>query len=269
MHRCGPGGSRTGLALRLHASNGRTSHRDRWESRPQQFLSPKGRDTTRWRTGERLATLPGASGTCDVIWCIRQECGPSGQEEYSENATHRFHSGVARLRIPEPEYRHPPLRPDEFMSRPVPFFDTSERDPKGPPEPSFFGTVHRTSPVPLTKSGLQRPVVRGKFIYVGNDKFLVRGVTYGAFRPDADGHEYHDLQMVERDFAQMSANGMNAVRIPHTMPSRHVLDIAQKHGLRVMVGHRSKGRPGYPEDSKRQSAHLRWSSRTPLLRARQ
>jgi GT2 family glycosyltransferase len=131
------------------------------------------------------------------------------------------------------------------MSRPVPFFDTSERDPKGPPEPSFFGTVHRTSPVPLTKSGLQRPVVRGKFIYVGNDKFLVRGVTYGAFRPDADGHEYHDLQMVERDFAQMSANGMNAVRIPHTMPSRHVLDIAQKHGLRVMVGLSAEQYAGY------------------------
>jgi len=34
----------------------------------------------------------------------------------------------------------------------------------------------------------------------------------------------------------MAANGINTVRIPHTMPPRALLDIAQQHGLRVMVG---------------------------------
>ncbi len=82
----------------------------------------------------------------------------------------------------------------------------------------------------------RRPRVGGKFIYVGNEKLWVRGVTYGAFRPDAHGNEYHDLEVVERDFAQMAANGLNAVRIPHTMPPRSLLDAAQRHGLRVMVG---------------------------------
>jgi beta-galactosidase/beta-glucuronidase len=77
---------------------------------------------------------------------------------------------------------------------------------------------------------------RGKFLWVGNDKLYVRGVTYGAFRPDQDGHEYSDLEVLERDFAHMAAVGLNAVRIPHTMPPRSVLDVAQRHGLRVMVG---------------------------------
>ena len=32
---------------------------------------------------------------------------------------------------------------------------------------------------------LVRPHVRGKFIFAGEEKFYVRGVTYGAFQPDA------------------------------------------------------------------------------------
>ena len=82
----------------------------------------------------------------------------------------------------------------------------------------------------------QRPRACGKFLYVGDDKFWVRGVTYGAFRPDQDGREYHDLEVIERDFAQMAANGFNTVRIPHTVPPRSLLDAAHRHGLRVMVG---------------------------------
>ena len=83
-----------------------------------------------------------------------------------------------------------------------------------------------------------RPRVGGKFLFVGTEKLYVRGVTYGAFAPDARGTEYHDLATVERDFAQMAANGFNAVRIPHTMPPRALLDIAARHGLRVMSGSR-------------------------------
>ncbi|HEV8265528.1 MAG TPA: glycosyltransferase [Gemmatimonadales bacterium] len=82
----------------------------------------------------------------------------------------------------------------------------------------------------------QRPSVRGKFLFAGDDKLYVRGVTYGAFQPDAQGNEYHDLATVERDFAQMAAHGFNAVRVPHTTPPRRVLDVAQQHGLNVMVG---------------------------------
>jgi len=81
-----------------------------------------------------------------------------------------------------------------------------------------------------------RPAVRGKFLFVGDTTFHVRGVTYGAFRPDEHDQEYRNLEAIDADFAQMAANGINAVRIPHTMPPRALLDLAAEHGLRVMVG---------------------------------
>src|SRR5918911_2736966 len=95
-----------------------------------------------------------------------------------------------------------------------------------------------------------RPRVRGKFLFVGDEKLYVRGVTYGAFRPDADGHEYYDLDVIERDFAHMAAVGLNAVRIPHTMPPRSLLDVAQRHGLCVMVGLSAESYIGFLNDKR-------------------
>jgi O-antigen biosynthesis protein len=97
---------------------------------------------------------------------------------------------------------------------------------------------------------MQRPRVSGKFLYVGNEKLWVRGVTYGAFRPDVHGNEYHNLDIIERDFAQMAASGLNTVRIPHTMPPVSLLDAAQRHGLRVMVGLSAEQYVGYLIDKK-------------------
>jgi GT2 family glycosyltransferase len=100
-------------------------------------------------------------------------------------------------------------------------------------------------------TALARPRVRGKFIFVGEEKFYVRGVTYGAFAPDASGREYHDADVIERDFAQMAANGINTVRIPHTMPPRSLLDAARRHGLRVMVGLSAEQYLGFLIDGKK------------------
>jgi beta-galactosidase/beta-glucuronidase len=97
---------------------------------------------------------------------------------------------------------------------------------------------------------MQRPRVSGKFLYVGNEKLWVRGVTYGAFRPDVHGNEYHNLEIIERDFAQMAASGLNTVRIPHTMPPVSLLDAAQRQGLRVMVGLSAEQYVGYLIDKK-------------------
>jgi O-antigen biosynthesis protein len=80
----------------------------------------------------------------------------------------------------------------------------------------------------------ERPRVRGKFIFIGDEKFYVRGVTYGTFRPDEQGYEY-SLQKVEQDFREIAANGFNSVRT-YTVPPRWLLDTAQKYGLYVMVG---------------------------------
>ncbi|HJQ25700.1 MAG TPA: glycosyltransferase [Blastocatellia bacterium] len=102
----------------------------------------------------------------------------------------------------------------------------------------------RTSPprIPLVSApaatiakATPRPRVHGKFIFIGDEKFYIRGVTYGTFRADQQGNEYHTPDIVERDFAQMAAAGMNAVRT-YTVPPVWLLDLAWRYGLRVMVG---------------------------------
>ena len=80
-----------------------------------------------------------------------------------------------------------------------------------------------------------RPRVRGKFIFVGDQKLYLRGVTYGTFAPDADGDQFPDRDTVAIDFAAMAANGINSVRT-YTVPPRYLLDAAEEHGLYVMVG---------------------------------
>jgi GT2 family glycosyltransferase len=80
-----------------------------------------------------------------------------------------------------------------------------------------------------------RPRVAGKFIFVGDQKYYVRGVTYGTFRPRDDGSEYPDPATVERDFRQIVAMGGNTIRT-YTVPPRWLLNLAQRHGLRILVG---------------------------------
>jgi O-antigen biosynthesis protein len=84
-------------------------------------------------------------------------------------------------------------------------------------------------------AAMQRPRVAGKFLYAGDDKLWIKGVTYGTFRPDSAGLDYPRPEMVHSDFAAMAAGGINAVRV-YTVPPRWLLDAAQNQGLRVMVG---------------------------------
>src|SRR5437773_6641894 len=93
--------------------------------------------------------------------------------------------------------------------------------------------VERRSSQPLL--AMERPVVKGKFLYVGEEKFWVRGVSYGTFLVDEEGNEQLAPEVVERDFSRIAENGFNVVRV-HLCPPRWLLDTAQKKGLRVMVG---------------------------------
>ena len=94
-----------------------------------------------------------------------------------------------------------------------------------------------------------RPTLRGKFLWVGEEKFYIRGVTYGPFRPHADGHTYPSPKSVERDFALIAASGINAIRT-YNAPPRWLLDCAQEHGLRVMVGLQGERHFAFLEDKK-------------------
>ena len=90
-------------------------------------------------------------------------------------------------------------------------------------------------PESVTDSAVPRPRTAGKFLAVGDAKLYVRGVTYGPFRPDARGSEYPAPNVLRRDFALMTARGLNAIRT-YTVPPPALLDAAAAHGLRALVG---------------------------------
>ena len=75
----------------------------------------------------------------------------------------------------------------------------------------------------------------GKFLFRGDEKQYVRGVTYGTFAPNAEDCPYPPCDTVNADFHQMRANGINTVRT-YTVPPRWLLDFAHQHELLVMVG---------------------------------
>jgi glycosyltransferase involved in cell wall biosynthesis len=81
----------------------------------------------------------------------------------------------------------------------------------------------------------RRPQTKGKFFYLGDEKLYICGVTYGTFEPDEYGNEFHNPEVVEKDFTQMAANGINVVRI-YTVPPTWLLDLALQNRLYAMIG---------------------------------
>src|SRR5215831_13159428 len=103
--------------------------------------------------------------------------------------------------------------------------------------------------LPVTVSDI-RPSVRGKFFFIGSQKFFIKGVTYGAFRRNDAGEEFHDIHKIRRDFAMMVRSGINTVRIQHTVPPTDVLDAAGEYHLRVIVGLGAEQHIGHLFDGK-------------------
>lgn len=77
--------------------------------------------------------------------------------------------------------------------------------------------------------------VKGKFLFCGDNKYYIKGVTYGTFKPAENGLQFPLPEVIETDFALMEQHGINSVRT-YTIPPEYVLDIAFKHHLKVMVG---------------------------------
>src|SRR6059036_4193459 len=84
-------------------------------------------------------------------------------------------------------------------------------------------------------STFHSPKAAGKFLINSGKKLWIRGVTYGTFRPRTNEDHYPDPTVVDLDFSQIAANGLNAIRT-YTVPPRWLLDLAFKHKVRVMVG---------------------------------
>ena len=69
------------------------------------------------------------------------------------------------------------------------------------------------------------PRVHGKFLNAENGRFLVKGVAYGTFAPNGDGHQFPSPERINQDFMLMAAAGINTVRT-YTVPPPELLDIA-------------------------------------------
>jgi O-antigen biosynthesis protein len=85
-----------------------------------------------------------------------------------------------------------------------------------------------------TSPALSRIRAVGKFFFEGERKFFLKGVTYGPFKPDSEGHYLGPPEQVGRDLAQMREIGINVVRIYH-VPPRWFLDRCLGAGVRVLI----------------------------------
>jgi O-antigen biosynthesis protein len=77
--------------------------------------------------------------------------------------------------------------------------------------------------------------VSGKFLRVNDQRFVIKGVSYGTFAPNAAGALFPDEDRVIRDFEAISELEANTVRT-YTAPPLTLLDAAAQSGLRVIVG---------------------------------
>ncbi len=76
-----------------------------------------------------------------------------------------------------------------------------------------------------------RPVVSGKFLQINEQRYLIKGVSYGTFAPDADGLLFPALPRVAQDFDAIAELEANTVRT-YTPPPVALLDEASRCGLR-------------------------------------
>jgi GT2 family glycosyltransferase len=73
------------------------------------------------------------------------------------------------------------------------------------------------------------------FLVEGEEKFFVRGVSYGPFRPNRMGEFLPDKAVVERDFQLVQELGANTIRLYHVPPAGF-RELAEDYGLRLLVG---------------------------------
>ena len=88
---------------------------------------------------------------------------------------------------------------------------------------------------PPEKRGL-RVVAAGKFLQLSDGTpHLLRGVSYGPFRPNSRGEPFPEDARLAEDLQHMARLGFNTVRL-YELPTEAVLREAEAQGLRLLVG---------------------------------
>src|ERR1700730_2579558 len=112
------------------------------------------------------------------------------------------------------------LLPKEPTRLPLQLLDAAMRRP-------YLCTAVSTTVLPRIRAV-------AKFFFEGEKKFFVKGVTYGPFKPDAEGNYLGRPEQVDVDLALMRQAGLNVVRIYHAPPP-WFLERCTNAGMRVLV----------------------------------
>lgn len=83
-------------------------------------------------------------------------------------------------------------------------------------------------------SAMERLHVRAKFFFRGEEKFFLRGVTYGPFAPDRQGDHFGSPEQVQRDLQLLQKLGANVLRV-YYVPPRWFCDLVAEAGLKLLV----------------------------------
>ena len=95
--------------------------------------------------------------------------------------------------------------------------------------------------LPLFQESLPAPSIsekvtlKGRFFFLNDAKFFLKGVTYGPFSPSREGVPFPEPARVENDFALMTELGANCLRT-FTPPPDWLFELAAAYGLRVIIG---------------------------------
>ena len=73
-----------------------------------------------------------------------------------------------------------------------------------------------------------------KFFFEGDRKFFIKGVTYGPFKPDANGDYFGRPEQVDVDLRLMREIGLNVLRVYHP-PPEWFLEKCAAAGMRVLI----------------------------------
>lgn len=76
--------------------------------------------------------------------------------------------------------------------------------------------------------------VKGNWIYIDGDKFLVRGIGYSPFRTVSD-YKSVPSWLVEEDFQRIRAAGFNTILTWDVIPAR-VIELARIYNLKIIMG---------------------------------
>src|SRR5690349_1294399 len=86
----------------------------------------------------------------------------------------------------------------------------------------------------VSSASSRRITVDGKFFRKGEQKFFVKGITYGPFAPNLDGEMFPSPGQVRLDLDQIASLGSNVLRLYYA-PPRWFLNLVEEYDLYVLI----------------------------------